>query len=64
MWSELTSSVERGCVVMRTNGRCGKKKYTRVTAVTERAFDLGDTPVVNMVRKASKKALLEPGDTR
>jgi hypothetical protein len=49
---------------MRTNGRCGKKKYTRVTAVTERAFDLGDTPVVNMVRKASKKALLEPGDTR
>ena len=49
---------------MRTNGRCGKKKYTRVTAVTERAFDLGDTPVVNMVLKASKKALLEPGDTR
>ena len=49
---------------MRTNGRCGKKKYTRVTAVTERAFDLGDTPVVNMARKASKKALLEPGDTR
>ena len=25
---------------------------------------MGDTPVVNMVRKARKKALLEPGDTK
>jgi hypothetical protein len=41
-----------------------KKICTRVTAVTELTFDLGDTPFVNMVRRASKKVLLEPGDTR
>ncbi len=37
---------------------------TSVTAVTERTAHLGDTPVVNMVRKARKKAFFEPGDTR
>ena len=35
-----------------------------VTAVTECVSGMGDTPVVNMVRRASKKALLEPGDTK
>jgi hypothetical protein len=34
-----------------------------VTAVTERTLDMGDTPFVNMVRRASKKAFFEPGDT-
>jgi hypothetical protein len=33
-------------------------------AVTERPSRIGDTPVVNMVRGASKKALFELGDTR
>ena len=32
--------------------------------VTERQSQLGDTPVVNMVRVASNKVSLEPGDTR
>jgi len=35
-----------------------------VTAVTERIFRMGDTSVVNMVRRVRQKALLEPGDTR
>jgi len=33
-------------------------------AVTERVFRMGDTPFVNMVRRAHKYAFLEPGDTR
>jgi len=37
---------------------------TCVTAVTVRPVDLGETPVVNMVREESSKASLEPGDTR
>src|SRR5208337_296577 len=40
------------------------RKLTLVTAVTDRLRHLGDTPVVNMVRRASKKVLFEPGDTR
>jgi hypothetical protein len=32
-------------------------------AVTERVFRMGDTPFVNMVRRAHKYAFLEPGDT-
>jgi hypothetical protein len=32
-------------------------------AVTERLASIGDTPRVNMVQRASKKVLLEPGDT-
>ena len=35
-----------------------------VTLVTEHRSRMCDTHVVNMVRKASKKAFLEPGDTR
>jgi hypothetical protein len=35
-----------------------------VMAVTERLSRMCDTLVVNMVRKASKKVFLEPGDTR
>jgi hypothetical protein len=35
-----------------------------VTAVTERVADMGDTPVVDMVRRACTKVLFEPGDTR
>jgi hypothetical protein len=34
-----------------------------VTAVTERVAHIGDTPVVNMVRRTGKKVLFEPGDT-
>ena len=34
-----------------------------VTAVTMRRFNFGDTSIVNMVRKASKKVFFEPGDT-
>jgi hypothetical protein len=34
-----------------------------VTAVTDRQFNFGDTSIVNMVRKASKKVFFEPGDT-
>jgi hypothetical protein len=41
-----------------------EKFWKGVTAVTEWTFDIGDTPVVNMVRRMSKKILLEPGDTR
>ena len=37
---------------------------TRVTAITVQPFRMGDTPFVNMVRRARKKALLEPGDTK
>ena len=35
-----------------------------VMAVTERVAHIGETPVVNMVRRAGKKVLFEPGDTR
>jgi hypothetical protein len=35
-----------------------------VTTVTDRLFVIGDTSIVNMVRRASKKAFFEPGDTR
>jgi hypothetical protein len=43
---------------------CEYSTRTPVTAVTERRFDIGDTPLVNMVRRARKNALLEPGDTK
>ena len=42
---------------------CGKKRLTYVTAVTDRSADMGETSVVNMVQRVSKKTLLEPGDT-
>ena len=35
-----------------------------MTAVTDQVFRMGDTSVVNMVQRVSKKTLLEPGDTR
>jgi hypothetical protein len=35
-----------------------------VTVVTDRNFHMGETSIVNMVQRASKKVLLEPGDTR
>jgi hypothetical protein len=35
-----------------------------VTAVTVWRFNFGDTSIVNMVRRASTKALFELGDTR
>ena len=38
--------------------------HTPVTTVTVATFFLGDTSFVNMVRRARKKALFEPGDTR
>jgi hypothetical protein len=34
-----------------------------VIAVTDREINFGDTYSVNMVRRARKKAFLEPGDT-
>jgi hypothetical protein len=37
---------------------------TPVTAVTDPLPDMGDTSIVNMVRRACKKAFFEPGDTR
>jgi hypothetical protein len=37
---------------------------TTVMAVTVGFPDLRETSVVNMVRRASKKVLFEPGDTR
>ena len=37
---------------------------TGVTAVTERLPGMGDTAIVNMVRRVSKKTLLEPVGTR
>jgi hypothetical protein len=37
---------------------------TPVTAVTVTIFIFGDTSIVNMVRRAGKKVLFEPGDTR
>jgi hypothetical protein len=39
-------------------------KITGVTAVTDRSSDIRETSIVNMVQRASKKVLLEPGDTR
>ncbi len=35
-----------------------------VTVVTEGKPDMGETSIVNMVRRASTKVLFEPGDTR
>jgi len=32
-------------------------------AVTERSRRIGDTPIVNKVRRVGKNALFEPGDT-
>jgi hypothetical protein len=40
------------------------RTLTPVTAITDRISNLGETPVVNMVRRARKKAFFEPGDTR
>ncbi len=37
---------------------------TPVTAVTDPVRVIGDTSIVNMVRRACKKVLFEPGDTR
>jgi hypothetical protein len=37
--------------------------HNPVMAVTERYERIGDTPIVNMVQRASINALLEPGDT-
>jgi hypothetical protein len=44
--------------------RAERNPQRGVTGVTERAFQIGDTPFVNMVRGARKNASLEPGDTR
>lgn len=38
--------------------------HTGVMAVTDPVIHLGETANVNMVQRASKKALLEPGDTK
>jgi len=42
----------------------GKLFKSRVTAVTEYLFRIGETPFVDMVREAAVKTSLEPGDTR
>lgn len=38
--------------------------HSTVTAVTDSLCRIGETPIVNMVWRASKKALFEPGDTK
>lgn len=35
-----------------------------MTVVTDPPAQFGETPIVNMVRRARKKVLFEPGDTR
>ena len=40
---------------------CGKKRLTYVTAVTDRSADMGETSVVNMVQRVSKKNPLRAG---
>jgi len=44
-------------------GLC-KENLSPVMAVTDRFQKVSDTPIVNMVRRASTKAFFEPGDTR
>ena len=39
-------------------------KQTCVTAITEPIAKASETQVVNMVRRARKKVLFEPGDTK
>ena len=51
-------------VLPKEGGKVARIDLTPVTAVTDQAPRLGDTPLVNMVRRASKKVLFEPGDTR
>jgi hypothetical protein len=41
----------------------GKLTHSPVMAVTERSRRIGDTPIVNKVRRVGKNALFEPGDT-
>jgi hypothetical protein len=41
-----------------------KHFHKPVMTVTERSFRMGDTPFVNMVRRACTNALFEPGDTK
>ena len=41
-----------------------KAKQTCVTAITEQIAKGSETQVVNMVRRARKKVLFEPGDTK
>jgi hypothetical protein len=45
-----------------TENECGKLFPSSVIAVTVRPAWIGDTLDVNMVRRARKNALLEPGD--
>lgn len=47
------------------DGHClSSSEHGRVMTITERQLILGDTSVVNMVQRASKKVHLEPGDTK
>ena len=55
---------ESGSEIHASEGSGSKLCTTPVTAVTERSAHIGDTPFVNMVRRARKKVLFEPGDTR
>jgi hypothetical protein len=62
--SQLRSNEPFESGKMRVRSKRGKHAPTCVTAVTEGQTELGDTPVVNMVRGARTNAPLEPGDTR
>jgi len=50
--------------LQQVNGGAAKKMQCCVMAVTERDRHIGETSVVNMVRRTRKKVLFEPGDTR
>lgn len=52
------------CRIAIQNCAVRRDVLTSVTAVTDQFPNMGETPIVNMVRRARKKALFEPGDTR
>jgi hypothetical protein len=69
------TAAARDCAVMNRNrgGKYGSIQLevhvletgqTGVTTVTELAPRMGDTPLVNMVRRVSKQTLFEPDDTK
>jgi hypothetical protein len=58
-------------LILKENGVAERRKSciwslapTPVMTVTDHIGDIGETPFVNMVRRACKKVLFEPVDTR
>jgi hypothetical protein len=60
----VNESANRQAVERRRKIEFEEKVQSSVTAVTEQLLEVGDTPVVNIVRRACKKAFFELGDTR